>query len=277
MSIDPAYTVIFGQSIVLNNSDANLPVIGNQGEIRYNKSIDRLQVFHKNNDFIGPPGHWHEIEANIATTNTLGIIKVGNNLTITEDGLLSSLATGVSRIYQNVITIASSNSSAGDYNTIEYAITNALGTFAAGYSDGVITSVNGAPSAFNRYVLLCSPGDYYPTQQIILPPYTTLEGDDKNNTTIYFYTSNIDTYTTKNCIETTNINIYSGYNTFKNLSFTLELDSNTNTQYHIIANQATGTRQNYNFDDIIINDTNTLTTPYTTNSKFIGISLSSVN
>lgn len=275
MTIDPRYTVTFGQSIILNNSDNTLNSIGNQGEIRYNKYIDRLQVYHRNTDFAGSTGHWHQIESNIATTNSLGIIKVGNNLTITEDGILSSIAAGVSRIYQNIITIASSNSSAADYNTIEFAITNALGTYTSGYSDGIITSINGPPSIHNRYVLLCSPGYYYPTEQIILPPYTSLEGDDKNNTVIYFYTSNIDTYTNKNCIETTNISSTSGFNTFKNLTFTLELNSNTNNTYNIIQNQhiIPTTRKEYHFDNIIINDITTLTTPYSTESEFIGISI----
>ena len=107
-------------------------------------------------------------------------------------GILSSIATGVSRIYQLVITV-SPILGAADYQTINTAISNAIGTPSGGYIDGSITSIIGsAPSSIYPFIIQLSPGQYNESlNKIILPDYVSLRGEDNYNSVITQNTGNV--------------------------------------------------------------------------------------
>lgn len=116
----------------------------------------------------------------------LGVIKVGTNLNINPTtGVLSSVASGTSRIYALVIEV-SPIVGAADYQSINEAITNAIGTPAGGYIDGSITSNLGSPPSDTwPFVIQLGPGQYSePSNQIILPDYVSLRGEYNYNSII---------------------------------------------------------------------------------------------
>lgn len=160
----------------------------NFGLIRYNTTRNRFEGLHKTAG-AGPGGSdnddmssvWREFTSDIASSSKVGGIKVGTNLTVNPTtGILSSVATGESRIYQQIITV-SDNVGSGDYQSITTAITNALGT-SPDFDDGSITTSNGAPSLTNQYIIQVSPGVYQ--ERVNLPSYVSLRGEGTNITYI---------------------------------------------------------------------------------------------
>lgn len=156
------------------------------GLIRYNTTRNRFEGLHKTAG-AGPGGsndadmssNWRELTTDIASATKLGGIKIGTNLTINPvTGVASSVATGESRINQQVITV-SDNVGAADYQSISTAISHALGT-SPGYADGATTTTYGAPSLTNQYIIVVSPGEY--TDKINLPNYVTLMGEGTGKT-----------------------------------------------------------------------------------------------
>ena len=124
---------------------------------------------------------WRTLASNVASTTEAGVIKVGTNLLMNSTtGILTATATGESRIYQGVISI-SDNAGAADYQTINAAISNALGN-PPNYNDGSITTTNGAPSLTNKYILLVGPGTY--NERVHLPDNVILRGEGTNKTFI---------------------------------------------------------------------------------------------
>jgi len=197
MTINPEKDVFLWKSIFLNtyDPDNNTP-LGKTGQIRYNNVSSKFEGYHNGSGVLfGNP--WRPLTQDIATSSNLGIVKIGNNLLINPTtGLLSSIATGKSRIYQHVITVSPIVGTA-DYSTINGAITDAIGTAAGNYLDGSITSINGsAPSPTYPYIIQISPGQYTETSnQIILPDYVSLRGEDNYNCVITQNTGNATTYT----------------------------------------------------------------------------------
>lgn len=152
------------------------------GSVRYNNSNNTFEGLHKdtNSDYLG--NTWRPLTSNIASENEAGIFRVGTNLLMNSTtGILSSVATGNSRIYQQVITV-SDNVGAADYQSIQTAINHAIGSGDDGYSTGAITSSNGAPSLTNQYIILVSPGTY--TEKINIPNYVSIIGEGQNRTFI---------------------------------------------------------------------------------------------
>ena len=124
---------------------------------------------------------WRTLASNVASTSEAGVIKVGTNLLMNPTtGILTATTTGESRIYQGVISI-SDNPSSADYQTINSAISNALGS-PPNYNDGSITTTNGAPSLTNKYILLVGPGIY--NERIHIPDNVILRGEGPNKTFI---------------------------------------------------------------------------------------------
>ena len=152
------------------------------GSLRYNQSNNTFEGLHKsaNADYLG--NTWRPLTSNIASSSEAGIFRVGTNLLMNSTtGVLSSVATGNSRIYQQVITV-SDNVGAADYQSIQTAINHAIGSADDGYTTGAITASNGAPSLVNQYIILVSPGTY--TEKINVPNYVSIVGEGRNRTFI---------------------------------------------------------------------------------------------
>ena len=184
--------------------------------LRYNTDNNRFEGYHNdaNKDYLDQ--NWRPLTSNIATNLEAGVIKVGSNLNInTTTGFLSSVATGESRIYQQVITV-SNNTNAGDYLSITTAINEAIGT-SSPWNTGSITSNSsyGAPSISNPYVILVSPGTY--TERVNLPPYVSLQGEGPQKTRIKLSGGGSD-------LEKSTCIVGATYSTISDL--TIELDAN---------------------------------------------------
>ena len=198
---------------------------GTRGQLRFNQNTLKFEGYHSNagSDIFG--NIWRPITQDVASSSNLGIIRVGSNLTINPTtGLLSSIASGVSRIYQLVITV-SPIPGAGDYQTINDAISNAIGTPGGGYTDGSITSnLGSAPSLTYPFVIQLGPGQYSESlNQIVLPDYVSLRGEDNYNSVI-----------TQNAGSNSNVAAGSMIQIGQNCeirNLVINLDDSTNSQY----------------------------------------------
>jgi hypothetical protein len=189
--------VTFDKSIFISNKDGNsASPNGTIGQLRFNYTTYKFEGFHvpansnTGADIFG--NKWRSLTQDVASASALGIIKVGTNLNINPTtGVLSSVATGVSRIYQLIITV-SPIIGAADYQSINEAISNAIGTPQNNYLDGSITSILGsAPSPHYPFIIILSPGKYSESSNtIVLPDYVSLIGEDNYNSTIIQNTGN---------------------------------------------------------------------------------------
>ena len=192
MTIDPSKIVTFNKSIVISKQELSEQTeIGESGQIRFNNTTFKFEGYHGNfGTLFGNP--WRQLTQDIATASNLGIIKVGQNLSINPaTGVLSSFATGSGRFSQLVITV-SPIPGAGDYTSINTAISNAIGTLAGGYIDGSLTSNLGSPpSPIWPFVIQLGPGQFNESSnQIILPDYVSLIGESNFNSVINLNTGN---------------------------------------------------------------------------------------
>ncbi len=148
--------------VILNNTDNLIP-----GTIRFNSTNKTFE------GYTGEPGPlgetWRELTLDIASAEKLGGVRVGANLFINEAGILSSSA-GVSRILQNIVTVAK-ELHAADFTTIADAIS---------YID--LLTPEKQPSATNQYKIIVSPGVY--TEAVTLPDYVSLQGEGQGLTII---------------------------------------------------------------------------------------------
>lgn len=170
--VDQNQLFTFNKGIRLGDNDST-DSEANYGIIRYNIATNKFEGLHKlaGADIYG--NVWRQFELEVASATVLGGLKVGTNLNMNPaTGVLASVAAGESRIYQHVITI-SPIIGAGDYQTIHEAIIHAIGT--PPYNNGSITSNSGAPSYYNQYLLLLSPGQY--TENNTLPDFVSIYGD----------------------------------------------------------------------------------------------------
>lgn len=257
MSVDPNQIFTFNKSIVLSyNEGAQQTTNGTIGQLRFNQTTLKFEGYHSNaGALLGEI--WRPLTQDIASASNLGVIKVGTNLTINPaTGILSSVASGTSRIHALVIEV-SPIVGAADYQSINEAISHAIGTPAGGYIDGSITSNLGSPpSPTWPFVIQLGPGQYSePTNQIVLPDYVSLRGEDNYNSVI-----------TQNTGSTSNIAagslIIAGQNTdIRNLAITLADGSASNYSNGIYVSDKT----NVIIDNCIITQasghhTTTLTT-----------------
>lgn len=186
MSVDPNQITTFNKSIVLSYNEGALQTSsGTIGQLRFNQTTLKFEGYHSNaGALLGQI--WRPLTQDIASASNLGVIKVGTNLTINPTtGILSSIASGTSRIHALVIEV-SPIAGAADYQSINEAISHAIGTPAGGYMDGSLTSNLGSPpSPTWPFVIQLGPGQYSePTNQIILPNYVSLRGEDNYNSVI---------------------------------------------------------------------------------------------
>jgi len=193
MSVDPTQIVTFDKSIILSYLEGgNQTSNGTIGQLRFNQSTLKFEGYHGSNGaLLGEI--WRPLTQDIASASNLGVIKVGTNLNINPStGVLSSIAAGVSRFNQLVITV-SPILGAADYQTINEAITSAIGTPSGGYLDGILTSnLGSAPSPTYPFVIQLGPGQYSePLNQITLPDYVSLFGESNYNSIITLNTGNI--------------------------------------------------------------------------------------
>ena len=186
MSVDPNQIVTFNKSIILSyNEGSQQTQNGTIGQLRFNQTTLKFEGYHSNaGALLGQV--WRPLTQDIASASNLGVIKVGTNLNINPaTGILSSVASGTSRIYALVIEV-SPILGAADYQSINEAISNAIGTPAGGYIDGSITSNLGSPpSPTYPFVIQLGPGQYTEaSNQIVLPDYVSLRGEDNYNSVI---------------------------------------------------------------------------------------------
>ena len=192
--VDLKSLVIFDKSIIISNSGEVQDNEGSLGQLRFNQTTLKFEGFHSNAGADIDGNVWRPLTQDVASSTTLGVIRVGTNLVINPaTGLLSSIASGSGRIRQLVITV-SPIANAADFQSINDAISNAIGTPAGGYIDGSITSILGsAPSPIYPFVIQLAPGQYSePLNQILLPDYVSLRGEDNYNSVITQNSGNID-------------------------------------------------------------------------------------
>jgi len=150
----------------LSDTSAQVP-----GMVRFNPTTKVIEAYTGED---GPLGEtWRELTLDIATSGKLGGMRVGSNMTIQSNGVVSSIAEGLSRLTQHVITV-SKVAGKGDYQTLTAAIA---------YLDDLITGNDSdQPSATNAYKILVSPGVY--VESITLPDYVSLQGEGEDNTIV---------------------------------------------------------------------------------------------
>ena len=157
-----------GGGLRLTDSRTDLALAGT---IRFNTSNNFFEGY---TGVTGPLGEtWRSLLLEIASPTVLGGVKVGSNLTISSQGVLSSVAIGESRIFQNVITV-SKNVGSADYTTINGAIVY--------INDLIISSNPNKPTLENPFKIIVSPGVY--EEHLTLPDYVSLEGEGSNLTII---------------------------------------------------------------------------------------------
>lgn len=152
--------------IRISDTDTELP-----GMIRYNPTNKTIETYTGEN---GPLGEtWRELTLDIASGSKIGGIRIGSNLTVQSDGVLSSIAEGESRLNQHVITVSKETGKA-DYDNLTDAIT---------YINDLITSNDSdKPSVTNPYKIVLSPGVY--VESITLPDYVSLEGEGQGSSIV---------------------------------------------------------------------------------------------
>ena len=193
-TVDLKKKVTFDKSIIISEKESldqqTVDNTGAQGQIRFNKDTLLFEGYHSlpnssaGADIFG--NKWRPFTQKVANTNTLGVIRIGANLNINAStGILSSIAQGEGRFFQNIITV-SPIPGAAEYTGINEAIINAIGTSFGNYLDGVLTSnIGSAPSPTYPFVIQVAPGQYSEElNQIILPDYVSIRGESNYNTVI---------------------------------------------------------------------------------------------
>ena len=258
-TVDLKKKVTFDKSIIISEKESltqqSNDSTGAQGQIRFNKETLKFEGYHSQpNSDAGADifnNKWRPFTQDVASASNLGIIRVGANLTIQEStGILSSIAQGIGRFYQNVITV-SPIVGAGEYLTINQAITNAIGTPGESYLNGVLTGIlKSPPSTIYPFVILVAPGNYTEElNQIILPDYVSIRGDHNYNTII---TQNSGSTLLEDCSM-----IYAGHNSeIKDIVIKLADSQTTLNSVGIYSKD----KSNVVIDNCIINSTTNSTT-----------------
>lgn len=123
---------------------------------------------------------WSNLMPRIASKESLGLVKVGNNLFINEvTGELNSISSSKSQIYQNIIHISphkfigndNSDLSKSDFYNINDAINFIISTFDI------------KRDLYNQWIIKLCPG-LYQEKEINIPPFISLVGYGNENTYI---------------------------------------------------------------------------------------------
>lgn len=162
------------------------------GTIRYNSTNDKFEGYLENTQAYNS-SNWAPMSLGIASPTDLGGVKIGNNLTITGTGVLSSVAGAPSRLLQRVLSVCQ-RPNTGDYESISECLSDFFNyQFTASpvidwtTSAGALKNQHDAdpvnfpwPDADNIYIIQVSPGVYEeltPGTKLRIPPYVALVGD----------------------------------------------------------------------------------------------------
>ena len=137
------------------------------GSIRFNNTAKAFEGYTGETGIAGEM--WRSFMLDIASSTRLGGIKIGSNLVITPEGVLSSVSAGQSRLFQHVLSV-SCIFGAGDFQTIQAAI------------DFINQQTVDAPTITNTYKIIVAPGLYQ--EKITLPDYVSLQGEGSGVTII---------------------------------------------------------------------------------------------
>ena len=197
-------------SLILNIENSNIG-IGQPGMIRYNKNTDKYEGYVRQGREFVNGSNFVPMSLDVATSSSLGGFKLGNNLSITSDGKLNSVASAVSRKFQKILIISASlqennnkdsddlGVTTGDYRSINQCINQFFGynKFLNTFPNGELASLNKIqypdPSINNKYIIQLTPGEYkedldlvdvIPNSTIDIPPFVCLIGDDRDSCVI---------------------------------------------------------------------------------------------
>ena len=123
---------------------------------------------------------WTNIMPKIANKNNLGLIKIGNNLKINDLGVLSSISTSKSQIYQHIIHISPNtyNDKSNDIFKSDFTHIHQAIEFLNNLDEDIFKlDIN------NQWIIKLCPGNYY-ENNIILPSYVSIQGYGNENTFI---------------------------------------------------------------------------------------------
>mgnify|MGYP000088406229 CR=1 FL=1 len=197
---------------LLLNAEGSNTNVAQPGLIRYNSDTDKFEGYvASGRDFVNG-SNFVPMSLDVATSSSLGGIKLGNNLSITADGKMNAVASAVSRKFQKILIVSQSVQentdpeatndyiTTGDYRSINQCIIQFFGYDANTdtFPNGELGSLNKDeypdPSENNKYVVLLTPGEYKedlttltdidPHQTIDIPPFVTVMGDDRDSCVI---------------------------------------------------------------------------------------------
>ena len=193
--VDLTNNVIFQKGIKIGDCD----IKGSESEfnasndfcglIKFDKETNRFQGLHHNDSKDEFGNTWRNFGIDMATSTTLGGIKIGRNLNIDyKTGKLSAITHPNSTIQQKFITISSVEGK-GDYNDLYTAINDCFGTYYNSYEDGILTderngSYIGNLEECNKFIIYLLPGTYELKEEIIIPPFVQVIGCNKESVTI---------------------------------------------------------------------------------------------
>lgn len=183
--------------IIKNNEDLNLPYAVNigtnkdeplPGTIRYNENEDRYEGYLKNKQSYND-SNYAPMNMEMASTNRLGGVKIGNNLSITSKGTLHAVSESSTLKFQKILSVSQIDNVA-DYTSINQCINDFFGYNSnTNTYTGEISTLDSndfpLPSENSRYIIMISPGVYNENDQTIsIPPFISLIGQDRDSVII---------------------------------------------------------------------------------------------
>ena len=173
---------VLGGGLRLNFTERRL-----KGVIRFNQEDLKLQIYTGEKDLDG--NEWIDLITKIASENTAGNIKIGNNLFVTSDGRLNAISVGPSMFYQHIVTVSKYDvqfdqhvntqlpndvlvkGGSGDFRTISGAL-NFIKD---------VTNLEEYPrNKENQWLILVTPGTY--KENFSLLPFISIKGYGKKTT-----------------------------------------------------------------------------------------------
>ena len=144
------------------------------GCIRFNCQNKKFEVCSGEIDCEG--NLWSNINPRIASTDSIGLVKIGNNLIINPDtGKLDSVSTSKSQIYQHIIHVSPNfieGSSSADFISLSKAIDFIRNLDYEKFSR----------NQFHCWIINLCPGLYTEDKIIVLPPFVSIIGYGNENT-----------------------------------------------------------------------------------------------
>lgn len=188
--------------LIKDNQDLNLPYslsIGKvakwkeeprePGVIIYNSELDRFEGYMANEQPYNGT-NFAPLSLSIATADTLGGIKIGNNLSVTASGILNAIAEYSSQKLQKYLSV-STVSGVADYTSINNCLSNFFGfdSNTGEFSEGELLSYDRSeypfPRSENKYVVNLLPGIYNEEGETVeIPPNIIINGIDRDSVII---------------------------------------------------------------------------------------------